>query len=374
MLVFTIVFFSFQSARAQTYTILYSFGDFAGGGDHPYVGLTQDSAGNLYGTAGGGDYHAAGTVFKLDTIGNYTVLYTFTGGADGKYPQSVFLDSAGNLYGTTNAGGLYGWGTVFKLNTRTGKEHVLFSFNGGVDGGWPYPTIIRGPGGNLYGTTQYPEVVFKVDKAGSETVLYSFTGGVDGGLPYAGLTHDSAGNLYGTTKYGGAYGLGTVFKVDTAGKETVLHSFGGSPADGAQPIAGLIRDTAGNLYGTTLVGGYYGMGTIFKLDTSGNETVLYSFSWADGVEPHAGLTHDSAGNLYGTTDRGGDLNYCYGQGCGTVFELDTNGKYSVLHTFTGADGWRAWGGLIRDSGGNLYGTTNGGGPYDEGVIFKISFP
>jgi uncharacterized repeat protein (TIGR03803 family) len=146
-------------------------------------------------------------------------------------------------------------------------------------------------------------------------VLYSFTGGVDGGASYAGLIGDAAGNLYGTTYIGGAFGQGTVFKLDKNGNETVLHSFAGG-ADGSSPYAGLIRDAAGNLYGTTVYGGTSNRGTVFKLDINGNETILHSFSFnVDGGYPYGGLIRDSAGRLYGTTTYGGALNN------GTAFAL-----------------------------------------------------
>jgi uncharacterized repeat protein (TIGR03803 family) len=136
-------------------------------------------------------------------------------------------------------------------------------------------------------------------------------------LPFAGLILDKAGNLYGTTAYGGASGLGTVFKLDTSGNETVLHGFTGTGGDGANPYAGLIMDKAGNLYGTTGYGGASGAGTVIKLDTSGNETVLHSFTGypSDGATPFAGLIMDKAGNLYGTTISGGAFD------AGTVFKL-----------------------------------------------------
>jgi uncharacterized repeat protein (TIGR03803 family) len=163
-----------------------------------------------------------------------------------------------------------GYGTVFNLNTAN-KEKVLHVFTGGADGGYPYyGGVVRDSAGNLYGTSsfggahQYFGTVFKVNKAGKQTVLYSFTGGADGGQPNASLIRDAAGNLYGTTIGGGASGHGTVFKLDKTGKETVLYSFAGG-TDAASPNADLLRDAAGNLYGTTIAGGASGGGTVFKL-------------------------------------------------------------------------------------------------------------
>ena len=314
-------------------TVLHSFTFGGADGSKPFAGLVRDAAGNLYGTTsdGGGigcTIYGCGTVFKLDTSGTETVLHRFTGGADGGNPYTGLVrDPAGNLYGTTYYGGssnncYQGCGTVFKLDT-TGAETVLHSFTGAPDGNWPSGSLILDATGNFYGTTTWGGAsvwgtVFKVDTTGAETVLYSFTGGADGGTPASELILDAAGNLYGTTQYGGAGrcrdGCGTVFKLDTTGTETVLYRFQRNP-DGERPVAGLIQDAAGNLYGTTLYGGERRLGTVFKLDPTGKETVLHRFTRADGQNPDAGLVRDSAGNLYGTSYYGG------ASGAGTVFKL-----------------------------------------------------
>ncbi|HYL11569.1 MAG TPA: choice-of-anchor tandem repeat GloVer-containing protein [Terriglobales bacterium] len=243
---------------------------------------------------------------------------------------ALIMDAAGNLYGTNQLNGAFGYGTIFKLDT-SGNETVLHSFTGDAgDGCAPIGALIMDNAGNLYGTTEDCNLgtVFKLDTSGTYTVLHSFTGS-DGEFPSAALIMDSAGNLYSTTLFGGASGCGTVFKLDSFGNETVLHSFAGS--DGATPTAGLIMDAAGNLYGPTAAGGSgscaplphsseVGCGTVFKLDTSGNETILHSFTGgSDGANPDAGLIMDKAGNLYGTATGGGSSN-CFG-GCGTVFKL-----------------------------------------------------
>src|ERR1700722_8913987 len=287
-----------------------------------------------------------------------TALYSFRGGTDGSGPYAgVIQDAAGNLYGTTVRGGNLacfsplGCGVVYKVDV-TGKETVLYSFKGGKDGAFPTASLVRDAKGNLYGTTSGRGsgygVVFKVDTTGKETVLHSFTG-KDGAYPFGGLVRDAEGDLYGTTPNGGVVGgtctvtngCGTVFKVSAAGKFTLLHAFTGG-ADGAAPYIGrLNQDSVGNLYGTTLEGGVFGeacsagCGVVFKLDTNGNESVLYNFcstdSCSDGAYPYAGLVRDAKGNLYSTTTGGG-------LGGGVVFELDTNSKETVLHNFTGADG------------------------------------
>jgi uncharacterized repeat protein (TIGR03803 family) len=248
------------------------------------------------------------------------------------------------------------------------NEVVVHNF-GGAGGVNPYAGVIRDPAGNLYGTTldggaANEGVVYKLDTTGHETVLYSFTGGADGAQPVAGVIRDSAGNLYGTTQYGGV-GAGVVYKLDTAGHETVLYSFTGG-ADGAFPDASVIRDSAGNLYGTTLQGGIVGTGSVYKLDTTGQETVLYSFKGgADGGYPNAGVIRDPAGNLYGTTPLSGAAN------AGVVYKLDTRGQETVLYSFRGgADGGNPSAGVIRTSAGNLYGTA-GGGRYGKGVLFVL---
>jgi uncharacterized repeat protein (TIGR03803 family) len=368
------------SARAQTYTVLYSFAGGADGGGGVDSGLVRDNAGNLYGTTWGGGAHSLGVVFKLDTTGKETVLYSFAGGSDGANPHAGLIhDSAGNLYGTTVYGGVNactsGCGIVFKVDS-TGKETRLYEFLGTSDGSAPFSSLARDSAGNLYGTTSGGGasgfgVVFKLDTAGKLTVLHSFTGGSgDGKNPFAGLIRDSAGNLYGTTQNGGVSNYGTVFKLDATNTETVLYSFSGG-VDGGYPYYGhLIRDKAGNLYGTTYAGGTFNFGTVFKLDTTGKETVLHSFAGglSDGQFPFAGLVRDSAGNLYGSTYFGGAFS------TGTLFKVDKTGVETVLRSLSySSDGGYPYAGLILDTSGNLYGTTSAGGPASAGVVFRL-FP
>ena len=325
----------------------------------------------------------------------FTVLHSFTGPTgDGAIPAApVIMDAAGNLYGTTAFGGLtncsvfgdVGCGTVFKLDP-SGHETVLHMFSGG-DGAFPAAGLLRDATGNLFGTTVNGGsagfcrnfgcgTVFKLDPAGNLTVLHAFTGGSDGGNPTAGLITDVAGNLYGTTGFGGTFGNGTVFKLDASGNETVLHSFTG--ADGIEPSAPLIRDATGNLYSTAFRGGSagscnnFGCGTVFKLDPLGNLTVLHAFTGgSDGRNPSAGLARDPAGNLYGTTDGGGPADV------GIVFKLDSLGNLMVLHAFIGGDGANVTlegipaAGLIRDAAGNLFGAAFRGGDQGLGTVFKL---
>ena len=309
---------------------------------------------------------------------SFAVLHSFSG-SDGANPfQSVNMDALGNLYSTTINGGAYGNGTVFKLDPF-GHQTVLYSFMGGTDGQWPYAGVIMDASGNLYGTTHSGGTygngtVFRLDPVGNETVLHSFSGS-DGSVPLGPLLMDRAGNLYGTTYVGGTYGDGAVFKLDTSGNETVLYNFTGP--DGEGPYAGVIMDASGNLYGTTSKGGGSsncggaGCGTVFKLDTSGHETVLHSFSGSDGWAPYGNLIMDRKGNLYGTTGLGGGSNYC-SNGCGTVFKLDTAGNHKVLHIFAGGvEGVIPLAGLVRGVSGTLYGTTATGGVGGGGTVFEL---
>jgi uncharacterized repeat protein (TIGR03803 family) len=358
----------------RTFTLLHSF---QGGTDgaQPQADLIRDADGNFYGTTEGGGPLKCGTVFKLDTTGAETLLYTFTGKpTDGSLPMASLLrDPAGNLYGTTFYGGASDFGTAFKLDAN-GVETILHTFSGGTDGANPGAGLVRDGGGNLYGTTFYGGefgfgTVYKLDRNGVETVLHSFTGSpTDGQEPTAGLIGDGAGNFYGTTITGGVFNFGTVYKINATGKETVLYSFTGEP-DAKFPWAGLVRDAAGNLYGTTLYGGASDLGTVYKLDTSGTEAVVHSFTGhPDGRLPYARLLPDLAGNLYGTASQGGASRY------GTAFKLDTVGKFTVLHSFAfgATDGTTPMGGLIRDPAGNLYGTTLQGGAFGVGTVFKLS--
>ena len=382
-LVWTLAALGTAPALAQTATevVLHNFTRATGA--HPIVGVIRDSAGNLYGTTTVGGTAGQGVVYKLDTARQYTVLHNFTGGPDGGQPYAgVIRDSAGNLYGTTSSGGTANAGVVYKLDTA-GHEMVLYNFTGGTDGSEPLAGVIRDSAGNLYGTTAYGGtpcpppvqgdppgcgVVYRVDTAGRETVLYSFTGGADGGVPYAGVIRDSAGSLYGTTYAGGTANDGVVYRVDTPGQETVLCSFNGY--DGASPFAGVIRDSAGNLYGTTAGGGGpfgNGQGVVYKLEPAGNITVLYSFpGGADGGEIFAGVIRDSAGNLYGTTFFGGTAD------AGLVYKLDPSGNYTVLYSFTGGvNGANPYSGVIRGPKGRLFGTTYYGGTNNRGVVFEL---
>jgi uncharacterized repeat protein (TIGR03803 family) len=324
-----------------------------------------------------------------------TVLHNFNG-PDGIYPQGPLLfDQAGNIYGTTIQGGTAGYGTVFKLDP-SGNESVLASF-GGSPGAYPLGGLVRDTAGNLYGTTADSFFcqsatgcgnVFKLDPSRTVTVLHRFGGTSDGANPNGRLVLDSAGDLYGTTHTGGGtrckhyvggklvdVGCGTVFKIDANGQESVLHAL--AIPDGAFPSAGLVQDTAGNLFGTAYQGGLqncmfsmYGCGTVFKVDTTGQFSVLYSFqgpeAGPDGAYPQAGMTLDSAGNLFSTTAAGGSATGCPSlpqENCGTIFQLTPGGKETIVHSFKGLAGGTT-SSLVRDDAGNFYGLVGG-------TVFKL---
>jgi uncharacterized repeat protein (TIGR03803 family) len=358
-------------AQNFSFRVLHNFTGTDEDGTGPSGSLIQDAASNLYGTTIFGGPYNAGTVFVVNGSGYEKVLHSFGAFPDGANPYGgMILDAAGNLYGTTSGGGAFGVGTVFVINSE-GQEKVLYSFAGSPDGANPFGNLVQDATGNLYGTTwdggtSNFGTVFVVDRAGREKVLYSFTDGGDGGFVYAGLILDSTGNLYGTTLGGGANYVGTVFEANRTGKEKVLYSF--TVDDGANPYGGVIRDAGGNLYGTTDGGGVFHCGTVFAVSSTGKETVLHSFvgNLDDGGFPRAGLVQDAIGNLYGTTYFGGAFL------AGTVFMVSSAGGEEVLHSFTGTDGSSPIASLVRDAAGNLYGTASGGGLFGLGTVFELS--
>jgi len=399
LVVMTLVFFAIPSATAQTFQVFYSFTGKAGAG--PYGQLVMDAAGNLYGTTTyGGNQYDAGAVYKLNSTGGASLLYPFTGGTDGGTPYAgVILDENGNLYGTTKDGGVSngtcgtappaGCGVVFKLD-KTGKETVLHAFTGGSDGWEPLHELTRDAAGNLYGTTEAGGgitggpcalsgcgTVFKISTAGKETILHAFTGKADGNIVNSRLVLDASGNIYGTAAGGGIvtgacitqglHGCGVLFRLSKTGKDTILHSFTDG-ADGATPAGNLITDANGNLFGCTSVGGSFGKGTIYEFDTNGKFTVLYNF---DTVDFCGGLVRDANGNFFGTASGSPD---------GIAFEVDASGKFTQLHGFTGeSDGGEPLSQPILDPQGNLYGTTYFGGLTCPdglgdgcGVVYKIT--
>jgi len=331
-----------------TESVLYDFCSLTGctDGADSAAGLILDQSGNLYGTTYGGGNSACtggcGVVFELSPSGGIwteSVLYSFSGADGGNPLAGLVFDQTGNLCGTTVSGGTRNGGTVFKLTPKSG-------------GGW------------------------------TESVLHSFTGGGDGYSPFGGVVFDHAGNLYGTTYEGGHGSVGTVFTLQPGSggtwTEKVLHHFRAG-TDGSYPHDGLILDSAGNLYGTTAAGGRYD-GVVFKLTPNSGgawtETVIHRFDVANGEGPYAGLTFDDQGNLYGTTIEGGYTTLCGNAGCGVVFKLVPNGNggwdEKMVHKFSDHPGAGPMSGIIFDLAGNLYGTTVGDNVTTVGTVFEIT--
>jgi uncharacterized repeat protein (TIGR03803 family) len=386
-------------------------------------GLVSDGAGNFYGTTNEGGRNSVGAVFELSPAqgGHWTevVIYSFTGGADGKYPQgNLAIGADSSLYGTAVSGGLRPGGTVFKLTpgqNGSWTETTLYNFQDGSDGAGPSSGVTFDVEGNLYGTTSTGGVcntycggtVFKLTPGQgdnwTETTLYDFQAGTDGWSP-SGVVLDALGNLYGATVKGGNIqggqcgdqGCGTVFELtpSDAGSWTksTLYVFNYG-LDGGYPSSGVTFDSSGNLYGETYYGGSFacpgsGCGVVFELSPVGGSWkfgIAHTFNGLNGSRgrsPSGGLVLDGAGNLYGTTESGGDLANCGGYGCGTIFKLSpkTGGgfAFSAIGAFNNTDGAYPTAGVIVDAAGNLYGTTNEGGdlscnaPYGCGVVFEIT--
>jgi uncharacterized repeat protein (TIGR03803 family) len=369
------------ASAAPGYTVLYTFTG-AGDGGQPLGTLLADSKGNLYGTTFGGGEFGKGTVFELTPPASAgapwkeSVLHSFSG-AEGDGPNAgLTADSSGALYGTTVSGGASKNGVVFKLTPGVATK-ALYSFKGrgrGLkDGANPYGGVIVDLDGNLYGMTFNggafgKGAVFKLAPNGAETVLRSFSGR-DGGYPMAGLIADAAGNLYGATTEGGASNNGVVFELAERPlfrAEMVIWQFTGGH-DGGGPTANLTFDSNGNLYGTTVNGGAYGLGSVFKVAVNGNSSFpLHSFAGVDGAHPSGSLIVDLAGNLYGTTPGDAATN-------GTVFKIAPNGAITVLHYFEHKEqGDLPIAGLTADSNGNLYGTTSIGGASRQGTVFELT--
>jgi uncharacterized repeat protein (TIGR03803 family) len=396
---------------ADTDLVLYSFNGVRLSA--PISPLIMDASGNLYGAS---DYETGGNtngaIYRLSKGTSQqwtmTVLYEFTGAADGRNPEGpLILDAAGNLYGTTPYNGKsphYCCGTVFELTpTASGpwKLTTLYSFKGEGDGDGEAPGsgLIFDAAGNLYGTTQNGGTsnlgaVFEVSKSGggwTESILHSFQGGSDGEEPLSPLVLDKNGNLYGETATGGgqgtacsAIGCGTVFELTPNSgvwNEKVLYAFTGG-TDGGYPNGPLVIDPSGNLYGAAGTGGDLscfstGCGVVFELSPGSEgqwtENALFAFGGADGITPLGPLILNRTGSLYGMTNGGGPT--C---NCGTIFELSPNSEggwnENILYAFTGGrGGLYPQTGLVEDKTGSFYGATYEGGAYNTGTIFKI-FP
>ncbi len=393
----TVAVLATAALGAGTPKVIYSF---AGENDGEYTDtdLVIDGAGNLYGTSVQGGAFGSGTVFQLSPSGNawiHTVLYSFTGGADGGEPyKGVTLDSAGNLYGTavTGGGGFCegGCGVAYKLTNVSGTwvQSVIHTFTGGNDGSGPGSGLTIGKDGSVYGMTPTGGadglgVIFRLQLQPSGVwklkVLHTFTGGDDGATGSAGRLVLRRGALYGAATVGGANGQGAVFELKHIPGEwrfTTLYSFKGQP-DAGFPYGGLTFDPSGNIYGTTYYDGANDFGSVYQIapqpDGSWSEKVLYSFTGGrDGLGSIGNMVLSRNGALYGTTSEGGAS--C---SCGTIFSLtpDGNGnwKEKTVYRFKGApDAAFAYNGMVADSAGNLYGASVHGGTGNDGAIYKLT--
>jgi uncharacterized repeat protein (TIGR03803 family) len=389
-----IIALSLVTATATTTDVIFSFEE--DNGEYADTDLETDSAGNIYGSTVLGGDHGSGTVFQLSPTGSgwqQTVLYNFTGGADGGEPyKGVTIDRQGNLYGTAVTGGSGGCeggcGVVYKLTQSNGtwNQTIIYAFTGGDDGSGPGARVTVDRSGNVYGMTPTggpygAGTIYKLQpNAGSYTfqVIHTFTGGNDGSSGSAGRMLLDHGRLYGAATTGGTYGNGVVFQLTptTVGEWDfrTLYSFHGQP-DGSFPYGALLRASSGKIYGTTYYGGRNGIGSVYELSPRSvgewNERIIYSFqTGSDGNSPISNLVSDTAGNFYGTTSEGG-------LGTGTIFKLAPAGggrwTESVVHSFAGPpDGGFSYNGMVVDPFGNFYGATVHGGTADDGSVYQFT--
>jgi uncharacterized repeat protein (TIGR03803 family) len=410
------------SAAAQGVTVIANFGQTPADANQVDSPLVFDKAGNLYGVTDGstpfGTGYRWGTIFKMtkkpDGVWTRTVLYNLTGEFD-KFAGPLVLDASGNLYGEIQGVDNSHNGRVFELSPSgegTWTMTDLYDFTGSPDGSFPLGGVIFDSAGNLYGTTLGGGAcncgtIFKLtpQQGGGwkESVIHSFV--FDNGEPSRGLTIDHAGNLYGTTAYSDPpnYIAGVVYELspgsDGAWSYTILHAFPGSDpttgktpdGDGSYLYSPVILDADGNIFGTTVLGGTYGYGSVFEIPAGHGpnrpDKILYSFSNETvnhgGYNPLGGLVFDHAGNLYGTTYYGGLYDG------GKIFEMlpKGDGTWAIkdLHDFggqkyngfTGIDGQNPYTSMVFGPDGNLYGTTNSGGYQPKypvtpgGVAFEL---
>jgi uncharacterized repeat protein (TIGR03803 family) len=354
------------TAWGQTYSVKYNLGSVIGDPLSPgWALVAQGRDGNLYSTTPKGGTLGNGAVYKITPSGTLSVLYDFDV-THGSLPYGgLTLGTDGNFYGTTYQGGTNATGTIFKI-APAGPLTVLYNLKSG-DGSSPYGAPIQGTDGNFYGTTYGGGsgygTVYKLTAANVFTTLYKFDN-THGGQPHAPLVQGTDGALYGTTYSGGnAGGYGTVFKVTTAGVQTVLYNF--DSTHGANPFGPLVQGTDGNFYGVTYSGGS-GSGVVFKITSTGVLTVLHNLNGGtEGGGSFAGLAQVNDGSLYGVAQRGGS-NFV-----GTIFRITTSGTYSVLHSFDRPTGDTPQVTLLEHTTGTLYGVTVEGGTSTGGVVYSL---
>ena len=329
----------------------------------PIIGAAAGST--VYGVTPGDN--SASTLFRIGS-GQTTLLHSFDAGTDGGGPTApLAIDSSGNLSGTAQYGGVNGGGTLWRYG-KAGTFSVLHAFGASGDGSSPLQGPVRDSTGDLFGTNSGGAVdtngnVFRLSAAGAYTSLHNFLSGADGHCPFSGLTRDSAGNLFGTTVGNGFGGNpnGSVWKMSSSGTLTTLYTFQDG-ADGEWPHEAPVLDTSGNLYGTTYIqNGNDFAGALYEITAAGAFSVVHSFTAAtDGAQPNSPLLRDTDGNIYGTTATGGPHGY------GTVFSITPAGIFTVLHAFAnGADGANPTGGLAHNASGLLFGGTA------TGQVFRI---
>lgn len=353
--------------------LLFAF-DGGPAGHYPLAGLVEASKGQFWGTALGGQ-QGDGVVYKFSPGGSPQVMHVFEG-PDGRYPAAPLLLQGDTLYGTTRLGGDIDQGTVFSI-TKAGQFSSLAGLNSST-GYESVAPLVQGTDGKLYGTGSFGGddgngAVFRIDTAGNLALAHAFHdlrgGGTEGRFPYAPLVQHPNGNLYGTTIGGGLWGHGSIFKLSPSGQMTLLRSFTSDDALGCTPQTGLTLTPSGNMVGTNSLCGAYGGGTLFTLSPEGKVALLHTFSpRGQGGKPLGGLVRGSDGRFYGTTSQGA-------AGCGTVFSksADAQGSFKLLYTFPadGSAGCDPRGTLIFGQDGALYGTTTYGGPHIDGTLFRL---
>ena len=360
--------FSMKTTGAN-FSILKGFADW---GTLPSGDLLLSSDGNFYGmTNTGGTYIYCGAIFKMTPQGDITILHQLNGTPDGQYPFGELIKGAdGDFYGLTSSGGANSYGTIFKI-TPAGDFTVLKSFAVTADGGNPRGHLTLAKDGNFYGITYSggaggAGTIFQYTPSGSYNVIHSFNKATEGGNSWSSLTEGKDGSLYGVTYGGGTNNAGTIFKITTGGQFTVLRQMNAA-TDGSSCQSDLIQASDGNFYGTCYGGGANSNGTIFRISSGGNFSVVRALAWmTDGSNPFAGLVQHTDGNLYGTTTGGG------ANSKGVFFRLALNGTYTVLHSFASAtEGANIKGALVQGNDGYLYGMASEGGSLNGGTAFKI---
>ena len=372
LLLFALLFAAGPAVYSQTYTLLYSFGSKNGDANYPASPgmLAQSRGGRLFSTAGDGNSGNTGKVISLTTSGVEQILRNFP--AAKEVTSGLTLATDGQFYGATTDGGDYGFGSIFKI-TQDGVFTRLYSFHGGADGSHPVGPPIESLAGQFYGSANGGGsagmgTIYKITKYGEFTLLHTFTG-ADGSGPTGPLTQGTDYFFYGTATGGGVNGDGTIFRVDRDGVFNLLHSFDGT--HGQLPTVGLIQANDGDFYGVTPFGGTNSLGVVFKMDSGYSVTVLHNFDGTtDGYGPWAPLLQATDGNLYGTANGGGPFN-----DGGVLFRISTAGGFSVLHNFTGGSsgtGWRPLSALMQHTNGLLYGMTKAGGERNQGAFYSLN--